>query len=411
MHAVSHDMNTPGRAFRVAVLTSTRADYGHLYWLIRALQENPDTCPLVYATGTHLSDEHGGTITVLEADEVPVHREVPIWEGPDTSEAITAGLGRAVERIGAALGEDRPDVMVVLGDRSEALAVALACVVVGVPVAHLHGGEVSRGSLDELFRHAITKLASLHFPATEAYAQRIRQMGEDPAAVHAIGAPGLDHLARSRLLDRDELEDRLGAKLGGPLAVVTYHPVTTDPAGTERSLAALLDGIAAVSHLRAVFTGSNADEGGARIDERVRAFCAEHPERFSFFQSLGTQAYLSMLRICDVVVGNSSSGIIEAPSFGVPTVNVGPRQEGRTRATSVIDVRDDAATITAAVTRALSSEFRDLARRTMNPYDTAGDGAVSQRIVEKLVTALRQGLTTAKRFNDLDSVPNVTGAR
>lgn len=411
MQADSHHKTSPERALRVAVLTSTRADYGHLFWLVRALQENPQTCPLVYATGTHLSDERGGTISVLEADGVPVHREIPIWEGPDTPASITAGLGRAVERFGAALGEDRPDAMVVLGDRSEALAVTLACVVVGVPVAHLHGGEVSRGSLDELFRHAITKLASLHFPATEAYAQRIRRMGEDPSTVHAIGAPGLDHLARSPLLDRAQLEERLGTTLDGPLAVVTYHPVTTDPAGTERNLAALLDGLTAVPHLRAVFTGSNADEGGARIDERVREFCAENPGRFSFFQSLGTQGYLSMLAICDVVVGNSSSGIIEAPSFGVPTVNVGPRQEGRTRATSVIDVRDDAAAITAAVNRALSSEFRDLARRTMNPYDTAGDGRVSERIVQRLIVALREGLATAKRFNDLDLVANLSGAR
>lgn len=398
-------------AFKVGVLTTTRADYGHLYWVIRALEENPATEPLLYASGTHLQEERGATISVLESDGVPVHRRIPIWEGSQTPVAITAGLGRAVERFGAALSEDRPGALVVLGDRSEALAAALASVVAGVPVVHLHGGEVSLGSLDELFRHAVTKLASLHFPATEAYARRLRQLGEDPAMVHAVGAPGLDHLARMTLIEREELEERLGFGLHGPLAAITYHPVTTDPTRTGRDLEALLEGMLTVPSLRGVFTGSNADEGGTRIDERLRTFCTAHPERFAFFQNLGTQAYLSLLKHCDVVVGNSSSGIIEAPSFGVPTVNVGPRQEGRARATSVIDVGSDAVSIAGAVCRALSSEFRDLARRTMNPYDAAGDGRVAERIVERLVVALRNGLGTAKRFHDIYEPSDRAGAK
>lgn len=392
----------PGRP-KVVVVTSTRADYGHLHWLLRALEDDTRVETLLYVTGTHLSAAHGMTVTDVEADGHPVARRIATWEDQSTPAGIAAGLGRTVERFGAAFAADAPAVAVVLGDRAEALAIALAAVVAGVPVAHLHGGETSRGSLDEYFRHAITKLASLHFPATRAYAERIRQLGEDPAYVHALGAPGLDHVRRTPLLGREELSARLGLDISAPTALVAFHPVTTEPGSAARHVAALLEGIAAIDDLQAVFTGSNADEGGDVIDAALRAFSEGREGRYRFFPNLGTRAYLSCLAHLDVVVGNSSSGIIEAPSFGVPTVNVGVRQEGRVRATSVIDVPAEPAAIAAGIRRALSPEFRAQAARTVNPYDERGDGRVSERIAARIVEAALSGLPTSKRFHDLDA--------
>ena len=395
------------RSARVAVVTTSRADYGLLFWLLRAVDADPDLDLLLYVSGSHLSPEFGLTVERIEADGFRIARRIEILLASDTPTACSKAMGLALIGVGDALAEDRPDVLVLLGDRFEVVSVALAAVVHRVPVAHLHGGETSEGALDEYYRHAITKLASLHFPATEAYARRILQMGEDPARTYAVGAPGLDHLHRTPLLDRAALAHALGMTLELPTALVTFHPATTEPGRAGEQVAALLAALQAEAPLQALFTAANPDAEGRAINERIAALCAAEPARFRFIDNLGTQRYLSCLRHLDLLVGNSSSGLTEAPSFGLPVVNVGTRQRGRVAARNVLHVANDVESIRRGIRKARSSEFRAGLEGLENPYDRYGDGRVSERIVAELKAFTRTRWDGAKRFVDLDlGVPN-----
>jgi UDP-hydrolysing UDP-N-acetyl-D-glucosamine 2-epimerase len=390
------------RPARIAVATTTRADYGLLVWLLRAIQADPELELLLYVSGTHLSPEFGSTALQIEADGIEVHRRIEILQAQDTPSGTTQAMALALAGFGDALAIDRPDVLVLLGDRFEIVPIALACVAHGVPVAHLHGGERTEGALDEYYRHAVTKLATLHFAATEAYRRRILQMGEPPERAFAFGAPGLDHIHRTELLPRADLERALGLTLDRPTALVTYHPVTAEPGDGVAQVEALLAALLAEAPLQAVFTQPNADAEGRAIHARVAAFCRSHPHRFRLVANLGTQRYLSCLRHLDLLVGNSSSGLIEAPSFGLPVVNVGTRQRGRLRAANVIDVDPTEAAIRSGLRHAASKEFRDSLRDMTNPYDPNGDGRVSERIVAALKTFARDPGSRHKAFVDLE---------
>lgn len=394
----------PGRAAgrpRVAVVTTTRADYGILFWLMKQLAEDPDLEFLLYVTGSHLAPEFGMTVEQIEADGLPICRRVTILSGEDSAVATTNAAGAAVTEFGRVLASDRPDLLVLVGDRFEILPIALACVLHSVPVAHLHGGELSAGALDEYFRHAVTKLATLHFPATDEYRRRLLQLGEEPRRVINVGAPALDHLRRTRLLSRSELQQVLGITLDRPTALVTYHPVTTEPGTSVQAVRAVVEAILSEPSLQAVITKANADVEGGAINRELEALVAEHPGRLALFDNLGTKTYFSCLRHLDLLVGNSSSGIIEAPAFALPTVNVGSRQDGRTRAKSVIDVAATTAAIGQGIRTALSQRFRDGLKGMTNPYDKFADGSVSSRIAAAMKSFLAEERSPRKEFVDL----------
>lgn len=372
---------------RVWVLTTTRADYGLLYWLLREIDSDPEMELMLAVTGTHLSTEFGFTAEEIEKDGFAIRRRMEILLASDSRSAMTKAMGLALLASGDALAEDRPDLVVLLGDRFEIVPVALAAVVQGIPVAHLHGGETSQGALDEYFRHAVTKLASVHFPATEVYRRRILQMGEQPDVTFNYGAPGLDHLHRSELLSRDELARDLGKSLERPTALVTYHPVTGEAGdASASSVAALLEALETFDELDVVFTKANADSQGRAINACLAEWCARHPHRARLHDNLGQRLYHSCLRHLDVMIGNSSSGLLEAPSFRLPVVNIGTRQQGRLAAANVISVENHSEQIRAGIEQALSAAFRGSLETLENPYDRFGDGTASHRIKETLKT-------------------------
>lgn len=388
---------------RIWVLTTTRADYGLLYWLLREIDDDPELELMLAVTGTHLSIEFGLTVREIERDGFRIHRRMEILLSSDSRIAMTKAMGLAMLACGDALGEDRPDLMVVLGDRFEIVPVALAAVVQGIPVAHVHGGETSRGALDEYFRHAVTKLANMHFPAAEDYRQRILQMGEAPALTFNYGSPGLDHLYRSEPIGREALAKALGLPLDRPTAIVTYHPVTTGESDTSADvqIMALLEALEPYDDLQIVFTKANADTQGREINARLAQWCKAHPERGHLFDSLGQRLYHSCLRHLDLMIGNSSSGLVEAPSFRLPVINIGSRQEGRLAAGNVICVDCNIAEIRRGIDRALCAEFRTTLVGLLNPYDRFRDGKTSRRIKETLKTIPLDETLTKKRFHDL----------
>ncbi len=369
---------------RVCVFTGTRADYGLLSGVLGELAARPDTEPLLLVSGSHLSPEFGSTATEIEAGGVPIAAKVEMLLSSDTAVGVTTSMGLGLIGFAGALDRLAPHVLVVLGDRYEALAVACAALLARVPIAHLHGGETTLGAVDDALRDALTKLADLHLVAAEPFRNRVVALGEDPSRVFVVGAPGLDHLSRPELLGRQELETALGMGLRSPTFLVTYHPETRDDRDPREPAGALLAALDHFPGASVVITGTNADTGGRGVRALMEDYAARHPWRVQAVSSLGQIRYLSLLRLADVVVGNSSSGIIEAPGAGVPTVNVGDRQRGRLRAASVLDCADDEAAITAAITTALTPEFRSIAAAAGSPY---GDGRSAPRIAHLLATA------------------------
>lgn len=368
---------------RVAVVTGSRADYGLLYWLIHDLHHAPDFELQLVVSGMHLMPRFGHTLDAIKRDGFPIAATVDLAVESDTPHAMARAIGTGTAGFADAFAKLAPDLVVILGDRFEALAAATAAFAERLPIAHVHGGEVTEGALDEGFRHAITKLSALHFTAAQPYRRRVIQMGEPPDRVFNVGAPGLEHLVRTPLLTRAELERALDFSLGEVAFLVTFHPATLDegdPVDQCRELLAALD---AFPEAQIVITLPNADPGGRAIIPLLEEYARSHPQRCRLFASLGQQRYLSLLRCVHAVVGNSSSGVIEAPSAGCATVNVGDRQRGRLRAASVIDCAPRRADIEAALRRALDPSFRAGLARVHNPY---GDGAVADRIL----TVLRQ---------------------
>lgn len=374
---------------KICVVTGTRAEYGLLYWLLREIEADEALTLQLVVTGMHLAPEFGMTVESIERDGFPIAERVEMLLSSDTPVGVAKAIGLGVIGFADVLARLQPDVVVVLGDRFEVLAVAQAALVARIPLAHLHGGEVTEGAFDDAIRHAITKMAHLHFVAAEPFRQRVIQMGEHPDRVFLVGAPGLDHLKRSPLLDRDALEAALGVPLRTPTLLVTYHPVTLDagdPAEPLRELFAALDRL---PDSLVLFTKANADTHGRALNALIDAYAAERPERVRAFASLGQTRYLSALHHADAVVGNSSSGLIEAPAAGVPTVNIGDRQGGRLRGASVLDCAPERDAIGAALARALDPAFRAAVREMASPY---GRGDASRRIKDCLKTVPLDGL-------------------
>lgn len=380
---------------RICVVTGTRADYGLLNPLMKAIAGDARLELQVLATGMHLSTEFGLTYREIEEDGIRIDAKVEMLLASDTPVGIAKSIGLGVIGIAEALDRLKPQVVVVLGDRFEALAAAQAALVARIPVAHIHGGESSEGAYDESIRHAITKISQWHFVAASPYRSRVIQLGESPDRVYEFGAPGLDRLRDIEWLGRDALEASLGLRLGTPLFAVTYHPATlgdVEPVAALDELLAALDGFPQAT---IVFTYPNADTGGRALIVRLRAWIEANGGRAAGFASLGQRRYLSLMRESDVVLGNSSSALIEAPALHKAAVNVGDRQAGRLRAASVIDAPEERSAIHAAIARALSPEFRAALPRTASPY---GSGNASARIKDILRTA---PLGTRKAFFDI----------
>ena len=377
-------------------MTGTRADYGHLYWVLHEIANEPALELQLVVTGAHLSTTFGHTVDQIERDGFPIARRVPFSLDNDSPVAVAESMASVTAGLARAFHELSPDVIVVLGDRYEVLAAAQAALILGIPLAHLHGGETTEGAFDEAIRHAVTKMAHLHFVAADEYAERVLQLGESADRVFNVGAPGLDHLERTPLATREELEAHLSLILQSPLLVVTYHPETLDQGDGEGGLIAMLDALSSLDAATIVFTGVNADPGHASIHERIAQFIAKQPQQRAMVASLGQARYLGLLRIADAVVGNSSSGMIEAPALRLPTVNIGDRQKGRLHAASVIDAQPNAVDIRRALSLALDPSFRNNLPTNVSRY---GLGNASKKIVEVLKTARLEGIVK-KHFVD-----------
>jgi UDP-N-acetylglucosamine 2-epimerase (non-hydrolysing)/GDP/UDP-N,N'-diacetylbacillosamine 2-epimerase (hydrolysing) len=348
----------------------------------------------------HLAPKFGLTVREIEAAGVKVDHKIDMQLTGESGAANAKSIGLGLAGFADALTKLKPAIVVLLGDRFELLAPAVAALMLRIPVAHIHGGERTEGAIDESVRHAITKMASLHFPATDSYRRRIIQMGESPACVFNFGAPGLDQIHSTPLLTRAQLEHELGLPLQDPVAIVTYHPATLDSQSLDAQVRHLAAAIKA-SKLNAVFTMANADAEGVRVNARLRTLCAQNPEKYKWFPNLGHRRYLSCLKHFAVMVGNSSSGLTEAPSFGLPVVNIGDRQQGRVRAANVIDVPCSRAAIQQGIKRAMSPRFRASLRGMRNPYERFHDGRVSERIKDVLKTVCLSENFLKKSFHDL----------
>ena len=360
-------------ARRIAVLTTGRQDYGILRSTLLLLKHHPAFELKLWVGGMHLSQRFGRTVEHLAGDGFTVHRELPFIDEPPMPLDDTA---RAVAAVGAALAAEKPDCLLLVGDRAEVLGAALAATIACVPIAHLHGGEETEGAIDNACRHAITKLAHLHLVSHSRYAERVLQMGEDPGAVIVVGAPGLDNRYRDDLPARGDMERRLGIALRAPVVVVTVHPATLGGSALAE-VKAVADALAA-SKATCIITQPNADAGGAAISDYWRAWCAGRPN-VALVDALGEGSYWALLRDADAVVGNSSSGIVEAPAAGIPVVNVGDRQRGRLRMGRVWDVAPDAGHVERALREALAA-----GREAPGASDGFPAGAAAPRIVAAL---------------------------
>lgn len=385
---------------RVGVVTVGRSDFGILRPLLRAILGEPGLELHLLVTGAHLSPEYGMGVKLIEAEGFPIADRIEMLLSSDTPAAIAKSTGIGVMGFAQSLSTRRPDLLVIMGDRFEMLAAAVAAAPLNIPVAHVHGGERSEGAIDELFRHAITKLSHLHFASTAEYGQRIVRMGEEPWRVTVSGAPGLDNLGLVPLASRTDLESHLDLSLETPPLLVTYHPVTLQHDTTGDQIGEVLAGIAGYDG-PIVITYPNADTQSRSIIGAIRAFVAAHP-RARAVQELGTARYFGLMQLAAAMVGNSSSGIIEAASFRLPVVDIGDRQRGRVRAANVIDAPCERGALAAALATATSPALRASLASLQNPY---GDGRAAPRIVDVLARTAITPRLLEKRFHDGDMAP------
>jgi UDP-N-acetylglucosamine 2-epimerase (non-hydrolysing)/GDP/UDP-N,N'-diacetylbacillosamine 2-epimerase (hydrolysing) len=378
----------------IAVVTGSRADYGLLTWPIKRILEEPSFKLSVVATGMHLAPEFGMTVDQITTDGIDVSLRIETLGKGDDATAMAEAIGRGVAGFATGFDRLRPDLVLLLGDRYEIFAATQAAFVKKIPIAHLCGGDVTDGALDDAFRHSISKMASLHFPTNAEAARRLRQLGEAEERIHTVGSPGIDAVLRAPHIAPSELERSLGHALPGRYLLATFHPITLDSLPSPDQLHELLQALEAINPaIGIVFTLANADADGRALNAAIEAFAKRRPNTFAH-ASLGPERYLNLMRRAAAVVGNSSSGLYEAPSFDVPTVNIGRRQDGRLRASSVIDCPPARDAIGAAIVKALALRPEG----TVNPY---GDGEASARIIAVLKSIPAWTELVYKRFRDL----------
>lgn len=387
---------------KIAILTGTRADFGLLRPLCLAINADPETELALIVTGMHLAPEFGLTVSEIENEGFAIAERVDMLLASDGAQAITKSMGLGMIGYADALARVAPDVLVVLGDRFETFAAAAAAMAASIPIAHIHGGEITEGALDDQMRHAITKMANVHFPTTEIYRRRIVQMGEPPETVFSVGAPALDTIRGFEAMDRGALSADLGLDLDGdgPLFLVTFHPVTTEPGASVVQCRSVLDALDRFRDARIVMTYPNADAEGRALIGTITDWAQAKSETVALVQSLGQKRYLSVMSMADVVIGNSSSGIIEAPQFAVPTVNIGSRQNGRIMAPSVVSCPPMADDIAQAIDTALSPALQATLKDMENPY---GDGTSAAQTLAVLKTADLKVGRVRKVFCDIET--------
>ncbi|MEE3484962.1 MAG: UDP-N-acetylglucosamine 2-epimerase [Bacteroidales bacterium] len=355
---------------KICFFTGTRAEYGIMSRLMRMVKESENCDIQIIATNMHLSPEFGLTYKEIEADGFIINKKVEMLLSSDTANGTVKSMGLATIGFADALEDLKPDLAVILGDRYEMLAAAQACLIYKVPIAHLYGGEITEGAYDNSIRHAITKLSSLHFTSTEEYRKRVIQMGEEPDRVFYVGSLGVDNIKHESTMSRDELERSLNFHLGDKFLLITFHPVTMENATAASQCDDLLKALSAVNdEYQLLFTLPNSDTDGRIIASKVKEYVSAHVNKSLVVDSLGKKRYYSALKYATAVVGNSSSGLVEAPSFGIPTLNIGNRQKGRTRGESVIDVEASYQEMYLGLQKALSENFRAIASAGKNPYE------------------------------------------
>lgn len=380
---------------KIAVVTGTRAEYGLLYWIIKGIHDDPELELQLIVTGMHLSPEFGLTVEDIEKDGFPIAERVEMLLSSDTETAVATSMGLGIIGFAKSYERLRPDILLILGDRFEILSAVAAAVPFRIPVAHIHGGEITEGAIDELFRHAITKMSHIHFPVTSTYVGRIIQMGEQPERVFCYGSPSLDNVNNIKFLSKLQLARDLALPAEKAWGVVTYHPETLEKDSAKIQIKEILKALKNIAEIFWIFTFPNADTEGRAIIKSIENFVVKSPERAKFISSLGQVKYLSLLKSVIIMVGNSSSGIIEAPSFELPVVNIGNRQKGRIRAENVIDVpKCEENKIITAISQAVSEDFKNSLRGLKNPY---GNGGASVKIIE-VVKAISLSNIVKKNF-------------
>lgn len=386
---------------KICVVTGTRAEYGLLRFVIEHIQKSEQLQLQLIATGMHLSPEFGLTIQEILDDSYVVNRKVETLLSSDTPVGVTKSIGLGLIGFADAFAELNPDLLLVLGDRYEIFAAASAALIARIPIAHIHGGELTEGAFDDAIRHSITKMSCLHFVAADEYRRRVIQLGESPNRVFNVGGLGVDAMLRIQLMSLSELEKSLSFQFSSSNFLITYHPETLDDQGSICHVENLLEALAAFPDIGLIFTLPNADTDGRIITNKIKSFCRDRPNAKSFI-SLGQLRYFSCIKHVTAVVGNSSSGLTEVPSFKKPTVNIGDRQRGRLKAESVIDCEVSVNSICSALSYALSPDFLNKASTSVNPY---GNGGASEHIVRSIENCFSSNLSK-KTFNDIDFVSN-----
>lgn len=381
---------------KICVVTGTRAEFGLLRWLMQEIEASDALILQVIATGMHLSPEFGSTYREIEQAGFDIDAKVEMLLSADTASAVTKSMGLGLIGYGDAYTRLAPDLVVLLGDRFEIFAAAAAAMIAGIPIAHLHGGETTEGAFDEAIRHSITKMSHLHFVAAEDYRKRVIQLGEQPERVFLVGGLGIDAIKRTTLMTREALEASLNFAFGPRNLLITFHPVTLESQSSAHQMSELLKALDGLQDTHLIFTMPNADTGGRELTAMVDAFVATHPNARAY-SSLGQLRYLSCMHFVDGVVGNSSSGLAEAPSMGIGTIDIGDRQRGRLRAASVIHCEPSQDQITQALRTLYSTAFKNSLAQVVNPY---GAGGASQRIVEVLAVHPLDQLIK-KKFHDI----------
>ena len=381
---------------KICVVTSTRAEYGLLYWLLKEIEADSELKLQFIVTGMHLSPEFGLTYKEIEK-EFKIDKKIEILSSSHTSLDICAEMAIVYEKFAPALAELKPDILVLLGDRYEIFGVAGVASIMQIPIAHIHGGETTQGAFDEAFRHSITKMSHIHFAATNEYANRIIQLGEEPSRVFNVGGPGIENIKKLNLLSKEEFEKSIKFKLAKKNILITFHPATLENSSAREQFNELLNALDELEETNFIFTKANSDTDGDVINKMIDECVSKNPQKAVAFASLGQLRYLSAIKFVDIVLGNSSSGLLEVPSFKKATINIGDRQKGRARASSVIDVRPIKEEILAAIKRAYSKEFEQTLKDTINPYD---GGNPSKKMVKILKEIKLDGILK-KKFYDI----------
>ncbi len=382
---------------KICVVTATRAEYGLLRNIIQKITDDKDLELCLFVTGAHLSEKHGCTITEIYEDGYTIAEEIPILVEEDSEMGIVTTMGNALMKIGEAFQKHKPDMLLILGDRYELLPICNAALIFSIPIAHISGGEITEGLIDDVVRHSVTKMSHLHFPGCEIYRNRIIQMGEEPDRVFNYGDVGIENIKKMEYLSKEQLEEELNILLNKPYACVTFHPVTLEKGSAKTQILELLNALEYFDDMLFIITKANADLEGESINETIDNF-VEKSKNCVAFSSLGIKKYLSLLRGAELVIGNSSSGIVEAPSFKIPTVNIGNRQKGRLKAESIIDCLPKKDDIVEAIQKARSKGFKESIQNIVNPY---GEGNTSELIVSEIKKYLSREKDLFKHFYDI----------